>query len=292
MRTSSATTRRRSPNSPGRTRSGQIRSNVEKEAMEEGWQRTQQEAATRNASLAQYLIGGDRVLFRNLLIEGPFPAIPARERADRRQARVRQRQASSSAPTPLSRRPLYRPDAGVSADVHISSVMSNFLRGYIETDAVKGVQNLMVETHDASPGTPPGRRGERLAERRLPDVPAGRREGASGEQPQGRRAPRQTPDRRRPTSAPTPRGNLVALVNDFQLEFPAPPQMAKGGVAGGPAKVLRIVSPRAEFVDLVPRRPQVGSGAAPVERVGSRASTPAPPAGSTGSTTTRTRRRR
>jgi hypothetical protein len=43
-------------------------------------------------------------------------------------------------------------------------------------------------------------------------------------------------------------GNLVALVKDFQLEFPAPPQMAKGGVAGPPARVLRIVSPQAEFV--------------------------------------------
>ncbi len=51
--------------------------------------------------------------------------------------------------------PLIRPVGGVSADVHLSSVMANFTRGYIESDAVKGVQNLMILTQDVPPGSPP-----------------------------------------------------------------------------------------------------------------------------------------
>jgi len=39
----------------------------------------------------------------------------------------------------------------------------------------------------------------------------------------------------------------VALVPDFQIEVPAPPQAAKGGVGGPPARVYRITSPQAEF---------------------------------------------
>ena len=73
---------------------GQIRSNVEKEAMEEGLERTQREAATRNAALAQYLIGGDRVALPEHPDRGALAPLAARERPDRRQDRVRQRQGA------------------------------------------------------------------------------------------------------------------------------------------------------------------------------------------------------
>lgn len=55
------------------------------------------------------------------------------------------------------------------------------------------------------------------------------------------------PDRA-PEFASDARGFLVALVSDFQLDVPAPPQAAKGGLAGPPARVYRISSPQAEFV--------------------------------------------
>jgi hypothetical protein len=42
-------------------------------------------------------------------------------------------------------------------------------------------------------------------------------------------------------------GNLVAIVHDFELEVPAPAQMAQGGMAGPPAQVYRISAPEAEF---------------------------------------------
>jgi hypothetical protein len=43
------------------------------------------------------------------------------------------------------------------------------------------------------------------------------------------------------------KGNLVALIPDFEIEVPVPPQVARGGGALPPSKVLRIVSPMAEF---------------------------------------------
>ena len=224
---------------------GQIRSNVETEAMEEGLERTQHEAAVRNATLAQYLIGGNRVAFRNILIEGltlrsrpenaliggKFGYVNAKE------------QFGADAPQPPS---LNRPDPGVSADLHLSSVMANFLRGYIESDAVKEVHNLMIETRDVAPGTPP-KDGVKVT--RNVDYPTYFR---AVESAQAANNPKVAAIRvKRPTAPPDfgadSQGNLVALVKDFQLDVPAPPQMAKGGVAGPPARVLRIVSPRAEF---------------------------------------------
>ncbi len=224
---------------------GQIRSNIDKEAMAEGVERTQREAATRNAALAQYLIGGNRVLFRNILIEG----LSLRSRPENAliggkfgYANAKE-QFGADAPQPPS---LYRPDAGVSADLHLSSVMANFSRGYIESDAVKGVQNLMIETKDVAPGSAP-KDGVKVT--RNVDFPTYLH---AVEAAQGANNPKVAAIRvKRPTQAPDfgadAQGNLVALVKDFQIEFPAPPQMAKGGVAGPPARVLRIVSPQAEF---------------------------------------------
>jgi hypothetical protein len=39
----------------------------------------------------------------------------------------------------------------------------------------------------------------------------------------------------------------VALVHDFEIEFPVPTQVGRGGGAIPPSKVLRVVSPQAEF---------------------------------------------
>ena len=124
--------------------------------------------------------------------------------------------------------------------------MANFMRGYIESDAVRGVQNLMVVTQDVPPGTPPGQ-GAKVT--RNVDYPTYFR---AVEKAQAANNPKVAAIRvKRPTAPPDfgadAQGNLVALVKDFQIDFPAPPQMAKGGVAGPPARVLRVVSPQAEF---------------------------------------------
>ena len=55
---------------------------------------------------------------------------------------------------------------------------------------------------------------------------------------------------RAPEFAADARGYLVALVHDFLIDLPAPPQAAQGGLAGPPAQVYRISAPEAEFVIL------------------------------------------
>ncbi len=71
---------------------------------------------------------------------------------------------------------------------------------------------------------------------------------------------------KRPTKGPEfgvdTQGNLVALVNDLQLEVPVPPQAAQAGGALPPAKVLRLVAPQAEFTISFKVLP--ASGAEPV----------------------------
>ncbi len=222
-----------------------FRSNIEKEAMEEGLERTQREAANRNSALAQYLIGNDRVLFRNLLIEhltmrsrpqnaligGKFEWLNGKE------------QVGAFAPQPSS---LIRPDSGVSADVHLSSVLTNFSHGFIEKPVVQEVENLMIQTLDAPAGSPPG---DGVKVTRNVDFPTFLRAVGTA---QAANNPKVAALRvKRPTAPPNfgtdAQGNLVVMVKDFQIDLPAPPAMAKGGVAGPPARVLRIVSPQAEF---------------------------------------------
>ena len=227
---------------------GQIRANVEVEAQQEANERTSREAAQRNAQLAQYLIGGNRAMFRNLLIEG----LSLRSRPENAliggnlQYLNAREQVGADAPQPAT---MIRPDAGVSADLHLSSIMTNFSRGYLQSDAVRDVQNLMVVTEKVAPNTPPGQ-GVKVT--RNVDYPTYLR---AVQTAQAADDPKVLAIRvKRPPSSPEfavdAKGNLVALVNDFQIDVPVPPQVAKGGGGGAlpPSKVLRLSSPQAEFV--------------------------------------------
>lgn len=224
-----------------------IRSNVEVEAQEEANERTSREAAQQNSRLAQYLIGGDRATIRNILIEG----LSLRSRPEnaliggKLEYRDADQQVGAYAPQPPE---LFRPDSGVSADLHLASIMANFSRGYLKSDAAQQVENLMVETRKVAPNTPPG---EAVKVSRNVDYPTFLR---AAQASQAANDPKVVALRvKRPRSAPEfgvdAKGNLVALVNDFQIDVPVPPQVTQnaGGRALPPAKVFRIVSPQAEF---------------------------------------------
>ena len=226
---------------------GQIRSNIEKEAQEEGVERTSQEAAQRNVGLRQILVGGHRAVYAaaNVLVEG----LSLRSRADLALIGGKvaylnaKQQVGADAPQPSS---LGNAEPGVTADLHLASIMTNFARGYLQSPKAREAQNLMVVTQKVAPDAPPSR-GVRVAENT--DFPTYLKE---VEAVQAANDPKLLAVRvKRPTEMPDfgvdARGFLVAIVHDFQLEVPAPAQMAKGGLAGAPAKVLRIVSPAAEF---------------------------------------------
>jgi hypothetical protein len=224
---------------------GQIRSNIEKEAMEEGLERTGQEAASRNAQLAQYLLGNDRVMFQNVLIDGlTLRSRPENALIGGKVHHLRAGdQGGADAPQPPT---LWKPDSGVSADVHLSSIMTSFTRGFLATDAVKTVENLMIVTHKIPPGTPPS---EGIKAVRNADYATFLH---SVETAQAANDPKVLAIRvKRPGTAPDfgadSHGNLVAIVHDFQIDVPAPPQAARGGGAMPAARALRISAPAAEI---------------------------------------------
>lgn len=239
---------------------GQIRSQVVVEAQEEATERTQKEAAQRNATLAQYLVGGDRLAFRNILIEG----LSLRSRPENaliggtiRHATA-DSQVGASSPQPPE---LFRPESGVSADVHLSSVASNLARGFLQSDAAKQVENLMVVTSKIPPGAPPS---EGVKVTRNVDYPTFLQ---AVQTAQAANDPKSVAIRvKRPTQPPDfgvdANGNLVALISDFQIDVPVPPDLAKGG--GGraipPAKVFRIVAKQAEFAIGFKVEPQPDGG--------------------------------
>ena len=224
---------------------GPMQQKVVQEAMEMGLEKTSAEAARRNSSLRQFLIGYNRLAFRNILIEGlslrsqPTNAlIGGTLRFLNGEAQI-----GADAPQPPA---IAVPDSGVSADIHLSSVLSNFARGFLQTEEVKQVENVMIVTADAAPNSPPGAGAQVTRNADYPTflkaIDAAR--AADNPKVQALRVKRPS---RPPDFGVDSQGNLVAIVRDFQLDVPAPPQAAKGGATGPPARVYRISAPVAEF---------------------------------------------
>jgi hypothetical protein len=225
---------------------GKIQQNVIREAAELGAEKTAQAQAERNAALARYLIGGDSLAFRNLIINeltlqsrpenaligGKLHWLGAHE------------QVGADASQPAS---LAVPAGGVSADLHLSSIMTSLIRGYLQSDAVRSVDNVMIVTKKVPPDAPPK---EAIAISQNADYATFLK---SVEATREANDPKVVAVRvKRPSQAPQfaadARGFLVASVPDFQMDVPAPAQAVRGGLAGPPAQVYRFVSPRAEVV--------------------------------------------
>jgi hypothetical protein len=223
-----------------------IRENVVTEALEESTERMNAAAAEQNAKFAQYLIGNDSLAIRNLLISG----LTLRSRPENAllggtlEWRGAAEQVGADAPQPIS---LARPAAGVSADVHLTSIITSLSRGYLQSDRARSVENLMVVTRKVPPNAPP-REAFSVEENVSYDKFLTAVKAAADAHDPKVTALRVKRPSKPPQFAADARGYLVALVPDFQLEVPAPEQAAQGGLGGIKAKVLRVVSPQAEFV--------------------------------------------
>ena len=138
------------------------------------------------------------------------------------------------------------PNPGVSADVHIGSVLSNVVAGLLSSDDVRGVDNLMIVTKAVQPGAPAK---EGITVGRNVDFPTflkniDEARAANNPQVTAIRIKKPTVP---PEFAPDERGYLVVLVKDFQMDVPAPPGAERGGLMGAPSKILRFLVPTAEF---------------------------------------------
>jgi hypothetical protein len=225
-----------------------MRENVVQEAMELGTERTGQEAAIRNVTYSKYLIGYDRLAFRNLLIEG----LTLRSRPDSallggtlRWLGARD-QMGADMPQPSW---LAVPAPGVSADVHLGSILTSLARGYLQSDEARGIENIMLVTHPVPPGAPLRDGVEVVRNADYPSFLAAIAKAKEANDPKVVALRVKRPERGPDLSADA-RGYLVAAVHDFQIDVPAPsqPSGSNGGLRGPAAKVYRITAPRAEFV--------------------------------------------
>ncbi|MDR3637319.1 MAG: hypothetical protein P4L84_26180 [Isosphaeraceae bacterium] len=225
---------------------GRIRANVVEEAKEEGGEKIGRQQAQLNEKLRQFLPGDRTLAIRNLLITG----LMLRSQTERALVggllrwNGAEEQVGADAPQPAS---LLQPDPGVSADLHLTSILTSLIRGYIQSDAVRNVNNLMVVTHKVPEGTPPGKGVDVTQNVDYTTFLKSVQTAKAANDPKELAIRVKRPERA-PAFGADANGYLVALVSDFQLEVPAPAAAAKGGLAGPPAQVYRIVSPQAEFV--------------------------------------------
>jgi hypothetical protein len=226
---------------------GRIVENVIREAAELGAERTAQAEAEKNARLAQYLLfGRDAAAIRNLLITG----LTLRSRPENAliggtlQYRGVNDQAGADAPQPAK---FAVPDPGVSADLHLTSILTNLSRGYLETGPARSVDNVMIVTKKPAPNARPTEGVEVKPNTDFPTFLKAVNDAQAAGDPNVMAIRLKKPTQP-PAFAADARGYLVALVNDFQIEVPVPPELRKGGLFGPPAQVYRITSPQAEFV--------------------------------------------
>ena len=224
-----------------------MRAKIEEEAMEQGLEKTALEAATRNQALSAYLIGNGQGAYGKLLVDrlsmsSGFDGVLVGGTLGYQDGQV---PYGADAPRPRS---FALPDPGVSADLHLTSILNNVARGYLASDTVKSLENVMLVTRPRSPGAPLSE-GFKIT-RNVDDatyfrtVETARSAGDS----KGLALRVRRPDHP-PEFAADASGNLVAIVRDFEIEVPYSAQAGRaGGVIGlPPAKVLRIRVPRAEI---------------------------------------------
>jgi hypothetical protein len=222
-----------------------MQQDVVKESAEMGQEKANEAAAQRNAQLSRYLIGNDALAFRNLLIKG----LSLRSRPENvllggtLQWLNAADQVGADAPQPAS---FAVPSSGVSADLHLSSIMTSLCRGYLQSPKAQSVQNLVIVTRKIPPGAPPTEGVELKENLSYPDYLKAVAEAQSQNDPKVLAIRIKRPGRS-PEFAADADGHLVALVHDLLIEVPAPPQAARGGLSGPPARVYRLSAPNAEI---------------------------------------------
>ena len=236
-----------------------LQQQIPAEAQEEALERIARETATRNADLrAKGLVGNDTVAVNDVLIK----QLSLRSRPDAVfvgglfQWRGAPGQLGADAPQPRSLATTYEP--GVTADVHVSSLLCSAVAGMYQRDEVRSVQNLMITIKDAPPGTPPA---DTIKVAKNVDFPTYIKAVDESRKP-GSKANvlRITRPSEPPEFSVDAKGNVVAILYDVQVEVPAPESEAQGGVVGAAAKIYRIKIPQGEValsykVETVPGNP-------------------------------------
>jgi len=224
---------------------GNFRQRIPQEAQEEAQERIAGQQAERNAQLAQYLIGNNTFAFQDFLISG----LSLRSRPEAvyvgglLQSRSGDRQRGADAPQPAK---LAAPDPGLTADVHLSSVLNSVADGLFQRGEVQQVANLVIVTKDVPPGSPPQQAATIATNVGFPAYARAVDEAHKANNP------KVTAIRvKRPAQAPEfavdARGFLVASIRDVELEVPAPDKSSQAAsMIGVSARILRVQIPHLE----------------------------------------------
>jgi hypothetical protein len=225
---------------------GRFRSRIPAEALEEGQERIAVEQERRNAELRSKLLAGDGAIsIRGFLLSQLW----LRSRPDAAlvsalfQVRDAPGQHGADGKKPAR---LISAGAGVTAYLHLGSLLSSAAAGVFQNDEVRSVRNVMIVTRDVPDGTPPE---EAFVYTRNVDFPTFAKAVADTRQARSSKvtAVRITRPQTPPEFSTDARGFLVATVQDLQIEVPAPSREARGGPLGPAAQIYRITIPSAEI---------------------------------------------
>jgi len=227
---------------------GEFRQQIPVEAQEEGAERIAAETAKRNAELRLLgLLGSGALGVRDFLItQLSMRSQPAGVSVGGvLQWRDAPGQAGADAPLPQKMAAI---EPGITAGVHLGSLLTSLAAGVYQREEVQSVQNLMIAIREVPPGTPPR---DAVTLTKNVDFAAYARAVEDSRKPkpgtQNVTVLRLTRPQHVPEFSADARGFLVAMIHNLQIEVPAPEQEAKGGLVGAAAKIYRIKVPLAEF---------------------------------------------
>ncbi len=132
---------------------------------------------------------------------------------------------------------------GITADLHVPSVLANFTDGAFKNPEIQGITSLQIEAPagTAAPGTAPKISRNVEFPAYLEAVQQGQQAGNASQ------LVRILKPSRAPDYSVASNGDLLVSIPDFQLDVPAPSQL-KGGAVGGPAaSVYRIAAPSVQL---------------------------------------------
>ncbi len=223
---------------------GKIVDGVVQGAAELGQIKAAQAAAQKNAQLSRALVGNNTLQIRNIAITG----LSLRSRPE--YALVggtllwpgAGEQVGADTPQPPTLAG-YQP--GVTADIHLTSVMTNLARGFLQSPDAQATRNLMIVTRKVPPGAPPGQGIVATRNADFASFNKAIQETSAAKDPKVLALRVKRPGRS-PEFAADRNGQIVAIVHDFLIEVPNVGG-GGGGLAGPAARIYRITAPAAEI---------------------------------------------
>jgi hypothetical protein len=228
------------------------------EAMEEAQERIGAEAYQRNSDLFwKYLKGNDTLSVKNLLIT----QLSFRSRPDAahiegllqwQTAEVR----GADAPQPPR---FSTPASGITADIHVGSILTSLAEAAYKRDDVKDVKNVMVVTHNVPKGAPAKDAFTLDTNVDFPTYEKAADKARAANDPKVT-AIRLTKPSRPPIISVDARGNVVVIARDVEFDLLVPEGAER--LTGVKAKIFRITMPEVEFGFSYDMKPATSDGEA------------------------------